>query len=136
MEKQMETKSLDHIGIAVKSIEAALPIFEKGLGMKLEHIEDVEQMKVKTAKLSTGNTIIELIQPLAGEEAVSRFLEKKGEGIHHICLAVADIEGACAGLAKLGFKPIYPQPKTGAGGKKVNFLSPKDACGVLVELCQ
>lgn len=126
---------LDHIGIAINKIEAALPFYQQGLGLT-PHIEEVPAMKVRTAKLPTANMVIELVEPLAGEEAVSKFLEKRGEGIHHLCFAVANIKDTMKQLQAKGYKPIYPEPKVGAGGHLVNFLSPKDTSGVLIELAE
>lgn len=126
---------LNHIGIAVKKIENALPFYQNGLGLA-PHIEEVPAMKVRTAKLATANTVIELIEPLEGEQAVSRFLEKRGEGIHHLCFEVPDLKKAMAELAGKGYQPLYPEPKVGTGGHLVNFLSPKDTAGVLIEILQ
>lgn len=126
---------LDHIGIAVKNIESALPFYQNGLGLT-PHLEEVPDMKVKTAKLPAANTVIELVEPLAGEEAISKFLEKRGEGNHHLCLEVADIRAISKELESKGYKPLYPEPKTGAGGHLVNFLSPKDTSGVLIEISE
>lgn len=126
---------LDHIGIAIRKIETALPFYQHGLGLT-PHIEEVPAMKVRTAKLPTANMVIELVEPLAGEEAVSKFLEKRGEGIHHLCFAVENIRETIKQLQAKGYKPIYAEPKVGAGGHLVNFLSPKDTSGVLIELAE
>ena len=126
---------LDHIGIAVKKIEAALPFYQNGLGLT-PHIEEVPAMKVRTAKLPTANMVIELVEPLAGGDAVTKFLEKRGEGVHHLCFAVANIKDTMKQLQVKGYKPIYAEPKVGAGGHLVNFLSPKDTSGVLIELSE
>lgn len=128
-------KKIDHIGIAVKDINSALVFYQQGL--KLEsHIEEVPAMKVRVAKLPLGGSTLELIQPLAGEEAVTRFLEKKGEGIHHICMETDNVITLTKELMDKGYKPVYPEPRTGAGGHKVNFLSPKDTFGVLIEILE
>ncbi|HLD35114.1 MAG TPA: methylmalonyl-CoA epimerase [Planctomycetota bacterium] len=126
---------LDHIGIAIKKIETALPFYQQGLGLEV-HIEEVPAMKIRTAKLPTANMIIELVEPLSGEEAVSKFIEKRGEGIHHLCFAVENIRDTMKQLQAKGYKPIYPEPKVGAGGHLVNFLSPKDTSGVLIEIAE
>jgi len=126
---------LDHIGIAVQKIETALTFYQQGLGLKV-HIEEVPAMKVRTAKLPTANMVIELVEPLAGEEAITRFLAKRGQGIHHLCFAVANIRETMKQLEAKGYKPIYPEPKVGAGGHLVNFLSPKDTSGVLIEVAE
>ena len=127
---------LDHIGIAVKDIEKALLFYRDTLGLLVEEIEEVPVMKVKVAKLTTSNVIIELVQPLEGETAVAKYIEKRGEGVHHLCFKVADIVEATKNLREQGYKPIYDEPKTGTGGSKVNFLSPKHTFGVLIELIQ
>lgn len=126
---------LAHIGIAVKNIESALPFYQNGLGISA-HTEEVPAMKVRIAKLALDNTVLELVQPLEGEEAVTRFLDKRGEGIHHICLGVEDIKETMKHLEAKGYKPLYAEPKIGAGGHLVNFLSPKDTSGVLIEISQ
>lgn len=132
----MKRPRLDHIGVAVRSIEEVLPLWRDVLGLELEAIEDVPEVRVRVAKLSTGNTTIELVEPCAGEEATRRFLEKRGEGIHHVCLEVEDLAAATAELSRRGLAPILAAPREGAGGRLVNFLSPKDAHGVLIELSQ
>jgi methylmalonyl-CoA/ethylmalonyl-CoA epimerase len=124
---------LNHIGIAVKSIEKNLSFYQNGLGLTA-HIEEVPAMKVKTAKLLLANTILELVEPLIGEEAVTKFIEKRGEGIHHICFTVENIKLMMKELETKGYKPLYAEPKIGAGGHLVNFLSPKDTSNVLIEL--
>lgn len=132
----MKPIRLDHIGVAVKSLEAVLPLWRDVLGFAVEAIEEVPEAKVRVAKLSAGNTTIELVEPMAGETAVQGFLEKRGEGIHHVCLEVEDVVAATAELARRGMKPLLPQSRAGAGGRLINFLSPKDAHGVLIELSQ
>ncbi|MBI5367017.1 MAG: methylmalonyl-CoA epimerase [Planctomycetes bacterium] len=132
----MKALRLDHIGVAVQSLESVLPVWRDLLGLPVEEIEEVPEVKVRVAKLSTGNTTIELVEPLPGEEATRRFLDKRGEGIHHICLEVADLAAATAELVARGMKPVLATPRAGAGGRLVNFLSPKDAHGVLIELSQ
>jgi len=126
---------LDHIGIAVKRIENALPFYQNGLGLT-PHIEEVLAMKVRTAKLPTANIVIELVEPLEGEQTVSKFLEKRGQGIHHLCFEVGNIRETMKQLEAKGYKPLYPEPKTGAGGHLVNFLAPKDTSGVLIEIAE
>jgi methylmalonyl-CoA/ethylmalonyl-CoA epimerase len=126
---------LNHIGIAVKNIDNAISFYKNGLGLKA-YVEDVAAMKVRTAKMPAENVVIELIEPLPGEEAVTKFLEKRGEGIHHLCFEVKDIKSATLELINKGYKPIYNEPKIGAGGHLVNFLSPKDTGGVLIEITE
>ncbi|MFH1227759.1 MAG: methylmalonyl-CoA epimerase [Planctomycetota bacterium] len=128
-------QKIDHIGIAVKDINAALVFYQQGLNLN-PHIEEVPAMKVRVAKLTVGESTLELIQPLTGEEAVTKFLEKKGEGIHHICLKTDNVMALTKEMIDKGYKPVYPEPKVGAGGHKVNFLSPRDTFGVLIEILE
>lgn len=130
----MQAKRIEHIGIAVQSIAAALPLYRDVLGMHYEGEEVVPAMKVRVAKLRAGETTIELIEPMAGEEATRKFLEKRGEGIHHICLEVDHLRDAARDLAAGGLTPLYPEPRAGSGGTLVNFLLPKQTHGVLIEL--
>ncbi|MFA5795152.1 MAG: methylmalonyl-CoA epimerase [Candidatus Brocadiia bacterium] len=128
-------QKIDHIGIAVKDINTALAFYQQGLNLN-PHIEEVPAMKVRVAKLAVGESTLELIQPLAGEEAVTKFLANKGEGIHHICLKTDNVMALTKELIDKGYKPVYPEPKVGAGGHKVNFLSPRDTFGVLIEILE
>lgn len=130
----MDAERVDHIGIAVRDLEKALSFWRDRLGLPIEGVEDVPEMKVRVAKLRVGETRIELLCPLAGEEAVTRFLEKRGEGIHHVCLAVPDADAATAELKGKGVTPVYEAARTGAGGHRVNFLPPKETGGVLIEV--
>ncbi|MDQ7778624.1 MAG: methylmalonyl-CoA epimerase [Planctomycetota bacterium] len=132
----MAVLNLDHIGIGVLDLDRALKVYATDLGLHLEETETLESMKLKVAKLSTGNTLIELIQPLPGEETMSKAIERRGEGIHHVCLTVDNVEAATKLLFDRGYKPVWDKPRTGASGRLVNFLSPKDTFGVLIELSQ
>ncbi|MHC4841028.1 MAG: methylmalonyl-CoA epimerase [Planctomycetota bacterium] len=129
---------LDHIGIAVKSIEDARVFYEQGLGLASEtEIEEVAGESVKVLKLFVPPGIhIELIEPMTVESAIGKYLAKRGEGQHHICFSVDDIEKAGAQLLAKGYEAIYPQPRKGAGGCLVNFYHPKLNHGVLTELSQ
>jgi methylmalonyl-CoA/ethylmalonyl-CoA epimerase len=98
--------------------------------------ETLPDRKLKVVKVAAGESVLELLEPLEGETVISRFLEKRGEGIHHVCLEVDDIARATRELRDRGLKPLYEEPQPGAGGALVNFLSPQDAFGVLVELNQ
>ncbi|MDX8291061.1 methylmalonyl-CoA epimerase [Metabacillus indicus] len=129
-------KKVDHIGVAVHSIEEVLPFYQETLGLKLEGMETVEEQGVKVAFLKAGETKIELLEPVSKESAVARFIEKRGEGIHHLALAVDDIKMRIQELKEHGIKMIDETPRNGAGGASIAFLHPKAANGVLVELCE
>lgn len=126
---------IDHIGVAVKNIDNALRFYKDALGLA-PHTEEIPTMKLKVAKLDVAGVKIELIEPQAGEESVAKFIANRGEGIHHICFDVPDVREMARHLESKGYKPLFPEPKTGAGGRTVNFLSPKDTNGVLIEISQ
>ena len=129
-------QKIDHLGIAVKSIEAALPYYEKTLGLKCGHREEVPSQKVRTAFFACGEVHIELLEPTDPESTIAKFIETKGEGIHHIAFATTDIIGQLAQAKESGARLIHEVPIDGAGGKLVAFLHPKSSFGVLTELCQ
>ena len=126
---------IDHIGIAVQSLEAALGFYRDALGLRVE-IEEVPEQQVRVAMLPVGESRIELLESTSPEGPIGRFLAKRGEGIHHICFAVADIEQALAQLRGQGARLIDQQPRVGAGGHRVAFLHPASAHGVLIELSE
>jgi methylmalonyl-CoA epimerase len=126
---------LDHIGIAVKSLDAAKKIYE-ALGMKIDHVEEVKTQGVKTAFLSAGDSNLELLEPLSPESTVAKFIEKRGEGIHHICMRVDNIEEHLAHLKSQGYRLINEAPVPGAHGCRVAFLHPSAGNGVLIELSE
>lgn len=132
----MNVKKIDHIGIAVSSIEKALPFYVDTLQLPLVGIEEVESEKVKVAFLKLGEAKIELLEPTAPDSAVAAFIEKRGEGIHHIALGVDDIQARIDELKTKGIRMIQDKPKTGGGGALVAFMHPKSAHGVLYELCE
>jgi len=125
---------LDHIGIAVRSIDAA-KVYE-ALGLTVDHVETVETQGVRTAFLSVGDASLELLEPTGPESTIARFIEKRGEGIHHICLRVDDIEAHLARLKEAGFRLINEAPVPGAHGCRVAFLHPAAGNGVLIELSE
>jgi len=129
-------QQIEHIGIAVKSLAQSIPLFEKLLNTSCYKTEVVENEKVNTAFFKTGDNKIELLESTEPGGVVARFIEKKGEGIHHIAFAVADIEKEMARLKEEGFVLLNDKPKPGADNKLVCFLHPKHTHGVLVELCQ
>ena len=130
----MEITHIEHLGIAVKSIEEALPYYEQVLGLKCYNIEEVADQKVKTAFFMVGQTKIELLEPTSEESAVAKFIEKKGEGIHHIAFAVPSVAEALAEVEAKGVKLIDKAPRGGAEGLNIAFLHPKSTCSVLTEL--
>lgn len=129
-------KKVDHIGIAVRSIEEVLPYYTETLGCPLLKIEEVESQKVRVAFIDAGNIKLELLEPTDGEGAVAKFIEKRGEGIHHIAFGVENIEQRMEELRASGVKLLNDAPKPGAGGAMVAFLHPKSSNGVLYELCE
>jgi methylmalonyl-CoA epimerase len=125
---------LDHIGIAVRSIESAA--IYQALGLTIDHVETVETQGVRTAFLSAGDANLELLEPTGPDTAVARFIEKRGEGIHHLCFRVANIEEQLARLKAAGFRLIDEAPVPGAHGCRVAFLHPAAGNGVLIELSE
>ena len=128
--------SVEHIGIAVKDLAAAVPLFEKLLNTRCYKTEIVESEKVTTAFFMFGESKIELLQSIDSEGVISSFVDKKGEGIHHIAFAVEDIRSEMKRLSSEGFVLLNAEPKNGADNKLVCFVHPKSTGGVLVELCQ
>ena len=129
-------KNIDHIGIAVKDIEKSILLFEKLLNTACYKIEEVKGQSVKTSFFKTGDQKLELIASLGDQSPIESFLEKKGEGLHHIAFEVADLKSEVERLKSEGFVPIDEIPKKGADNKMVVFLHPKTTNGVLIELCQ
>ena len=131
----MDLTHIEHIGIAVKSIEEALPFFEGVLGLKCYNIEEVADQKVKTAFLKVGQTKLELLEPTSDESPIAKFLEKRGEGIHHIAFAVENSTEALKEAEAKGVRLIDKQSRKGAEGLNIGFLHPKSCHGLLLELC-
>ena len=129
-------EKIAHIGIAVYNIEDSLSFYKDLLGLTLENIEEVESEQVKVAFLKIGESRIELLEPISKESPIAKFLERKGEGIHHIALEVNDIEKRLHQLKTEGIRLINEQPKEGSNNSQIAFLHPKSTNGVLVELCQ
>ncbi len=133
----MELSHIEHLGIAVKSLEEAIPYYENILGLKCYSIEEVADQKVKTAFFKVGQTKIELLEPTSPESTIAGFIEKRGEGIHHIAFAVADgVANALAEVEGKGVRLIDKAPRKGAEGLNIAFLHPKSTGGVLTELCE
>ena len=129
-------EKIDHIGIAVRSIEKASELFSNLLGLKVTGEERVEGQKVKVAFLPLGDSELELLESTEPEGPIARFIEKKGEGIHHIAFRVDNIEKTLEKLKKEGVRLIDEKPRYGAGGAKIAFLHPKDTNGILIELSE
>ncbi len=124
---------IDHVGVAVESIEAALPFYKKALGLEPVHREEVAAQKVRVAFLQAGETSIELLEP-TGDGAIAKFLKARGPGLHHVAFHVPDVGAHMEKLRAGGLPPLEAAPRPGARGHKVCFLHPKLAAGVLVEL--
>ncbi|MGZ8844226.1 MAG: methylmalonyl-CoA epimerase [Pyrinomonadaceae bacterium] len=127
---------IDHIGVATEGIEAAATFYRDALGLAVEEIEEVAEQKVRVAMLPIGESRIELLEPTAEDSPISKFLAKRGPGIHHIAVQVDDIRAALDGLKQKGARLIDEHPRTGAGGCLVAFVHPSSAGGVLIELVQ
>lgn len=132
----MKPTHIEHIGIAVKNLEEAIPYYENVLGLKCYAIEEVKDQKVKTAFFMIGQTKIELLESTDPEGPIGKFIEKKGEGIHHIAYAVEKIEEVLEETAAKGIQLIDKQPRKGAEGMHIAFLHPKSTLGVLTEFCE
>lgn len=129
-------KGIDHIGIAVKSIDEAKKFWVDTLGLKFSHIEEVPEQKVRVAILKAGDTTIELLEPTSPDSPIHRFIGKRGEGIHHLTLGTDNLADRLKALKDANVTLIDEKPRLGAGGSKIAFLHPKSAHGVLVELCE
>jgi methylmalonyl-CoA epimerase len=129
-------KKIDHLGIAVRSIETARKFYEEVMGLVCEKEEVVASQKVRTAFFAVGDVHIELLEPTSDDSPIAGFLEKKGEGFHHIAFRTDDIDGQLGTAREHGCKLINETPVEGAGGKRVAFLHPKSTFGVLTEFCK
>lgn len=127
---------IDHIGIAVKNLQDAIAQYRQILEDPAVQVEDVPTEKVRVAMLPIGETRIEFLEPLSNDSAIAKFIQEKGEGIHHIAVAVEDIKESIGRVSGAGLRVIYPEPRPGSHGKMITFIHPKSAKGVLVELCQ
>jgi len=131
----METKRIDHIGIAVANLDEAIKYWENVIGLKCYNIEEVKDQKVKTAFFKIGEVKIELLEPTSPESTIASFIEKKGPGVHHIAFAVENTDKALADVEAAGVTLIDKQSRNGAEGLKIGFLHPKTTMGILTELC-
>jgi len=128
--------TLDHLGIAVRSLDTALTFYRDALGLAAEGPEEVPAEGVRIAFLPVGESRIELLEPMSADTTVARFLDRHGEGIHHVCLRVADIDKAVADLKQRGAQIVPPDVRRGAGGRRVAFIHPRSTGGVLLELVE
>lgn len=132
----MSLKQINHVGIAVRSIDAALPYYENALGLSCSRRETVESQQVKVAFLPIGEVTLELLEPTSPESPIAKFIEKNGEGIHHIAFQTDGIDRQLTQAANAGVRLVHDHPFTGAHGMQVAFLHPKSTFGVLTEFCQ
>lgn len=136
----IEAKAINHIGIAVRSIDEHRPFYEGTLGARFEAIEDVADQKVRVAFFLVGapghEVRLELLEPMSEDSPVSGFIEKRGEGLHHVAYTVSDLPGRLAALKEAGVRLIDDTPRDGAHHTKIAFLHPKSSHGVLTELCE
>jgi methylmalonyl-CoA/ethylmalonyl-CoA epimerase len=128
-------QQIDHIGIAVRSLDPAIAYYEKALGFKCEHIEEVASQKVRTAFFHCGEVHIELLEATDPESPIAKFIEKNGEGVHHVAFKTNDILGQLSKATDAGIRLIHEKPIEGAANKLVAFLHPKSTFGVLTEFC-
>ncbi|WP_209125674.1 methylmalonyl-CoA epimerase [Alkalihalobacillus sp. BA299] len=133
---KQEQNNINHIGIAVSSLNESLPFYVDHLNLKLEGIEEVPSQGVKVAFLKVGETKIELLEPLSTDSTIAKIIKKRGEGIHHIALGVSNIKERIDHLKASGIQMIHNEPIKGAGEMKAAFLHPKTAGGILYELCE
>lgn len=132
----IKAKGLDHVAIVVRDLDKAIEVYRDAFGLELSMVEEVPEQQVRAAIFGRGMGRVELICPTVKDSGVARFLEKRGEGLHHICIEVEDIEEAMASLKARGAPLVDEVPKPGAGGSKVAFIHPKGTGGVLTELRQ
>ncbi len=132
----MKPTHIEHIGIAVKSLDEAIPFYEKVFGLECYAVEEVAEQKVKTAFFKVGQTKIELLESTDPQGPVGKFIEKKGEGVHHIAFAVKDLAAKLTAAQEAGVQVIDKTPRKGAEGLHIGFLHPKSTFGVLTELCE
>lgn len=127
---------INHIGIAVQSLDATIPFYRDNLGMAFAGIEEVPEQKVRVAMLAVGESKIELLEPTSADSPVAKFMEKNGPGVHHVAYEVTDIEAAIARLLADGARMVDEKPRNGAHGARIAFIHPKSSLGVLTEICQ
>lgn len=131
----MQSK-IDHIAIAVRSLKDSLEIYATHFGLRLESIEEIRDQKTRVALLSTGDSHLELIEAMGDDSPVAKFIDKRGEGLHHICFWVEDIVGELERLNAAGVRLVDKSPRRGSGGRLIAFVHPSSTGGVLIELAQ
>ena len=127
---------IDHLGIAVRSLDESLKFYQDALGLRVHEMEDVEEQKVRAALLPMGQSRIELLEATSDDSPIAKFIARRGEGMHHICIEVEDIEARLQQLKAAGARLIDETPKRGVGGHKIAFVHPASAHGVLIELVE
>lgn len=127
---------VDHIGIAVRSLEGALKVYESAMGLRAAGIEEVEEQRTRVALIPVGDSRIELLEAMDASSPIARFIDRRGEGLHHICFQVDNLAAELERLRQAGVRLVDAQPRRGAGGCWVAFIHPSDTGGVLVELSQ
>lgn len=132
----MKVSHIEHIGIAVKDLKTAIPYYESILGLKCYNVEEVIDQKVRTAFFMVGQTKIELLEPMNEESTIAKFIENKGEGVHHLAFCVDDVAASLEEAESKGVRLIDKAPRQGAEGLQIAFLHPKSTQGVLTELCE
>jgi methylmalonyl-CoA/ethylmalonyl-CoA epimerase len=132
----MKISHIEHIGIAVKNLDEAIPFYEQVLGLKCYSIEEVKDQKVRTAFFKVGQTKIELLESTDPDSPIGKFIENRGEGVHHMAYAVENLEACLAEAESKGIRLIDKQPRKGAEGLDIAFLHPKSTVGVLTEFCE
>ena len=132
----MKAIKIDHIGIAVKDLNAAKHFYEEVLGMRVSEIEEVKEQKVRVAFLPTGDSEIELLESTEVDGPIAKFIEVRGEGLQHIALRVENVQGTINELKEKGIRLIDEVPRYGAGGAKIAFIHPKATFGTLIEICE
>jgi len=133
---KLSVKRIDHLGVAVKNIDEALNFYRDSLGLELECIEEIPERGLKVAFIKVGESRIELLESISEKSTVGKYIEKKGEGIHHLAVNVENIEESMNNIREKGYKLLSEKPENGAGGTKVAFIHPKSTNGVLMELVQ
>ncbi len=126
---------VDHLGIAVRSLDASIPLYRDIFGLAFEGMDEVEEQGARVAFFRAGETLVELLEPTRDDSPIAKFIAKRGEGIHHVALAANDIEQARAVAESHGLRLLSKEPLDGAHGKLISFVHPKDTHGVLVEFC-